>query len=266
MRFHQRPDFGNTIVHLGEGEPDAEDRDIDSETEKRSPQQRQSDDPGKDQGLCSKEMCGGMAQAATAALNALGPAGKKTDPAQMAALASDKSPAGQAAYQAALAHDAEVDRQNAERKAIIDSFVKDAIGGNITPEQIALGDAAKAQYEKLVAKYGEKVRGMTLNEVLAAYPEDSKAVITSLAQVFPGLRGKSFDQVVGLIPDAMKNMTMQDLEGAIPNSSWKGTKTSSGQVIGGTTLAIGGAGLLLVAALGFFIYRSRKGASNAPRT
>lgn len=265
MRRHMRPDFGNTIVHLGEGEPDREERDIDSETEKRSSEQRKADDPGN-QGLCSQQMCGGMAQAATAALSALGPAGKKTDPAQMQALANDKSPAGQAAYQAALEHDREVDRQNAERQAIIDQFVKDAIGGNITPEQIMLGDAAKAQYEKLVQKYGEEVRHMTLNEVAAKYPEDAKAVITSLAQVFPGLRGKSFEQVMALIPEPMKNMKLIDLQGAIPNSSWLGAKTSSGQpVVKGSTLAIGGLGLLAVGALAFFMLRPR-GGSSAPRT
>jgi len=259
-----RPDFGNTIVHLGAGEPEQEERDIDSETEKRSSEERKADDPG--QGMCSQQMCGGMAQAATAALSALGPAGKKTEPAQMQALANDQSPAGQAAYQAALAHDREVDRQNAERQAIIDQFVKDAIGGNITPEQIMLGDAAKAQYEKLVQKYGEEVRHMTLNEVAAKYPEDAKAVITSLAQVFPGLRGKSFEQVMALIPEPMKNMKLIDLQGAIPNSSWLGTKTSSGQqVVSGSTMAIGGLGLLALGAIAFFMLRP-KGGSNAPRS
>lgn len=255
MKRHLSADFGNTMAHLGE------DGELDSPQTRSTTSQSGDEEPAG--GACSQQMCGGMAAAAGAAIQALGPPGKKIAAAELAALANDKSPAGQAQYQAALEHNAEVDKQNAERQGIIDQFVKDAIGGKITKEQIALGDAAHAEYEKFVAKHGEEVRHMTLNEVLSKYPEDSKAMINALAQVFPGLRGKSPEQVLAMIPPAMKNMQMIDLEGAVPNSSWLGTKTSSGQSVGGTGVALGAGAIALAGLAAFFIMMRRK---NAPRT
>jgi len=216
---HNKPDFGNTIVTLGA-----------EEDEQSSSKSQQEAEGEEDAGTgCSKSMCSGMAAAATTALGALGPASKPIPQDQLNAMAADKSAAGQAQYEAALKHNEEVNKQNAERQGIIDQFVKDAVGGKVTREQMALGDAAHAEYEKLVAKYGEDTRYLTLEQMVSKYPQDSRAVVTSLAQVFPALRGKSFEQIWAGIPQAFKKMTLIDLEKAIPNSSWVGTKTSSGQ-------------------------------------
>lgn len=259
MRFHGKPDFGNTILGMG-----ADDPDIDSETEKKSSSDREAE---KDTGMgCSKGMCEGMAAATNSVMGALGPALKPHDDKTMATLASDKSPAGQAQYEAALAHNAEVAKQNAERQGIIDQFVKDAIGGQVTKEQMALGDAAHVEYEKIVAKYGEDVRYMTLAQMVSTYPQDAKAVVASLGQVFPALKGKSFEQIWSTIPESFKQMQLIDLEKAIPNSSWIGAKTSTGKAVAPGVVGAAGIGLALLAVGGIAFMFLRKKGSNAPRT
>lgn len=260
MRRHGQADFGNTMAHLGQDESNTGQPDVDSETQKGEPNKK--DDSGMG---CSKGMCDGMAMAAKTALTALGPASQPISQQQLGTMSQDKSPTGQAAYQAALDHNAEVNKQNAERQAIIDQFVKDAIGGQVTKEQMQLGDAAHVEYEKIVKKYGEDTRYLTLSQLVAKYPADAKNVIASLGQVFPAFKGKSFEQIWAIIPQTFKDMQLIDLEHAIPSSSWIGSVTTSGKKVapGVSTLALGGLGLVAVAGLAFLFLR-KKG-SNAPQ-
>ena len=97
-------------------------------------------------GMCSQGMCQAMGGATAAALSALGPKAATVPAATLQALASDKSPAGQAAYQAALAQNAAAATQNSQRQAIIAQFVKNAVGSKVTAAQMQIGDAALVQY------------------------------------------------------------------------------------------------------------------------
>jgi len=213
---------------------------------------------------------GKAAQAAGIALaaagSALGPVGRIITKPIIDSLSKDKSPEGQAQYQAAIEYNKTVNSQNAERQQIIEQFVKDAVAGMIGSEEIKFGDVALKEYGKLVSKYGEDFRYLTLAQAVNKYPEETKPFVEAVASIFPEMRGKSFNEMWSLVPDAIRNSPLIDLEKVLPNSSWLGSKTSTGQpVTSGSTLAIGGG--LLLAAIGVVAFMfTKKGGSNAPRT
>jgi hypothetical protein len=279
------PDFGNTIANLSQfgavADPSAGGGSGSGDTFTQMPSDgsgggtaatptgantaTQAAPASADQsGGCSKGMCDAMGAATSAALTALGPKAQPIPPATMAALASDKSAAGQAQYNAALAQNQQVAAQNAQRAAIISQFVKNAVGTNVTPAQMKLGDAALAAYSNFKAKYGPGVADLTLQQLVDQYPQDAQAVVASLGQVFPALAGKSFAQIWATIPDTFKQMDLGDLENAIPNSSWAGSATTTGIIpgISNKTAAIGGISLVLLAAIAFFALKKKPGGAH----
>lgn len=169
---------------------------------------------------CSQGMCGGMTQAVKAATSALGPIASPIAASVMGPLSRDTSAEGQAQYRAYQKYNGEVAEQNAERQGIIDQFVKDAIGGKVTPEQLRLGDATKREYAALRAKHGPDLDHLTLAQLVEKYPSDVQKMISSLGNVFPGLKGKSVEEIWAAIPGAFKSMAITDLLAVIPDSSW----------------------------------------------
>lgn len=208
-------------------------------------------------GLCTQSTCGGMAAAATAALGALGPKQSPVPAATVTALCADKSVAGQAQCSAVTQQNATINAQNSQRAAIISQFVKDAVGPNVTPQQMQLGDASLAQYALLKQKYGPQIGSLTLTQLVAQYPDDAQAIVTSLGQVFPALKGKTFSQIWALIPQTFKDMNLDDLEHAIPNSSWGKPSVIPG--VSNTTAEIGGGAIILLGLLAYFAFRKKKG-------
>lgn len=201
---------------------------------------------------CSQGMCGGMTQAVKAATSALGPIGSPIAASIMGPLSRDTSAEGQSQFRAYQQYNGEIAQQNAERQGIIDQFVKDAIGGKVTPEQLRLGDATKREYAALKAKHGPDLDHMTLSQLVEKYPSDVQAMISSLGNVFPGLKGKSVEQIWAAIPAAFKSMTLSDLMAVIPDSSWA---SQPGLVAGGSALAspmvIGAVAILGIGAIAF---------------
>lgn len=208
-------------------------------------------------GGCGGDSCGKSAAASNAAQKSLGPPAQPVSAAQLAAICSDMSPAGQANCKAAQAKNAQVEQQNAQRKAIIEGFVKSAIGGTVTdPEQLKLGDETLKLYDALVKKYGDEVKYMTLNQVVQKYPDDAQAMVMSLARQFPGLVGKDFNTVWNTIAPTFKDMKMIDLAASIPNSSWKDVPASAG--LSTATKVGGGIGLFVLAAGAAYVLFGRK--------
>lgn len=259
-------DFGNTIYGLGDDTQldtptgvaaGASDGGSNATSQPTQPAQQTQAQPDQSGGLCTQSTCGGMAAAATAALGALGPKQQPVPASTVTALCADKSAAGQAQCNAVTQQNATINAQNAQRAAIISQFVKDAVGPNVTPQQMQLGDAALAQYALLKQKYGPQIGSLTLSQLVAQYPADAQAIVTSLGQVFPALSGKTFDQIWALIPQTFKDMNLDDLEHAIPNSSWSKPTIIPG--ISNTTAEIGGGAILLLGVLAYFAFRKKKG-------
>lgn len=204
---------------------------------------------------CGSSMCAKTAAAASSAQQALGPAAKPIASSIISSLANDKSPAGQAQYQASTAYNAQVNSDNASRQAIIDQFVKAAIGGKVTATQMKMGDKAKAAYKAMVNKYGPDVKSMTLAEVVAKYPEDSQAIVNSIGEIYPAMKGKSYQDLFNNLNSVFKGMTLNDLEALMPDSSWAslGVPATSGGIaqavtspLGMTGIAIAGIGIAAV--------------------
>lgn len=176
---------------------------------------------GEASGMCTQSgVCGSASErAAQTASKALGPPMQPIGQNVLAGYANDKSPAGQAQYEAALEYNMEVERQNKERQALIAQYMKE-MTSPITQQDLALGDAARAEYAKLIAKYGEDTKYLTLTQVYEKYPNEAGAILQTLARVVPGLQGKSVEQVWASLPEVFKSLTLMDLQGAFPNSSW----------------------------------------------
>lgn len=204
---------------------------------------------------CGSSMCAKTAAAASSAQQALGPAAKPIAGSVISSLANDKSPAGQAQYQASTAYNAQVNSDNASRQAIIDQFVKAAIGGKVTKTQMQMGDKAKAAYQAMIQKYGNDVKSMTLAEVVAKYPQDSQAIVNSIGEIYPAMKGKSYQELYNNLNSVFKGMSLNDLEALMPDSSWAslGTPTVAGGIaqaatspLGMTGIAIAGIGLAAI--------------------
>ena len=220
-----------------------------------SSQQQSSGSENPMSGLCSSAgVCGSPAMmAATAAQKALGKPLTPISSQVMAGYAADKSPAGQAQYQAAQEFNQEVARQNQERQNLIAQYMKEATKPT-TSQDLALGDAARAEYGKLVAKYGEDIQYLSLKEVYAKYPQEAGAILQTLARAVPGLAGKSVEEVWASLPQQFKDMSLMDLQGAFPNSTWlnPNAPAQGGLAAGGssmTPIILVGAGLALGAVL-----------------
>lgn len=202
------------------------------------------------QGLCaSSGICGSAANmAAQAAQKALGKPMKPISQQVMAGYANDKSPAGQAQYDAAKEYNAEVERQNLERQALIAQYMREMTGPP-TAQDLALGDAARTEYAKLIEKYGEDTKYLTLQEAYDKYPQEVGGILQSLAKVIPGLQGKPKEVVWAQLPQVFKEMSLMDLQGAFPNSTWLNPNSPAQVGVASTSsltpLIVVGAGLAL---------------------
>ena len=204
---------------------------------------------------CGSSMCAKTAAAASSAQQALGPAAKPIASSIISSLANDKSPAGQAQYQASTTYNAQVNSDNASRQAIVEQFVKAAIGGKVTKTQLQMGDKAKSAYHAMIQKYGPDVKSMTLEVMVKKYPQDSRSIVDSIGEVFPGMKGKSYQELYNNLNSVFKGMIMNDLEALVPDSSWAslGMPAVSGGIaqavtspLGMTGIAIAGVGLVAI--------------------